>query len=219
MKKLILLFTLCAVCSGCAVFKVGDLPQARLQSPSPNNSKLTVSYNLRARANVFSEADMHPKYQEKLRKELGEALRKTGYFGRVSQTDKNADLKLSVLFMERGNPAAVVPAFITGFSMFTIPCWATSHQEITITAKNGDLSKTYRAEDSARMFIWLPMAVLFPFHNFSTATDMQENMYYTLLEQFRRDGLLVKKEEPVPVVSEELPSSDTAKAGVVPPAS
>ncbi len=217
MKKLLLLFALCAVCSGCAMFKVGDLPPAPLVPAKAGVPKPSLTYSMRGQYKMFGTQDIQSRALNVLSREFEDAAWESGYFSEISPYNKNADLKMNIQFIDTGNPAAMIPAVITGLSMYTIPSWASDHFEIRITERSGDLKKTYAVKDTVRLVQWLPMAFLFPFHNFSVIEDVRENMYLTLLEQFRRDGLLVKKEEPIPVISEEPPIGElTAEAGLAP---
>jgi len=219
LKKVCLLLACVTLLNGCAIFKVGDLPQAMFAPASPDTPKPSISYNVRAVSAMGAERDLHPKAQAKVNEKFGQLLRETGCFGQVSTHNKNADIKLYVRIVERSNPAAPIGSFITGYSFFTIPSWTTIRYEVTATAKNSEISKTYRVDDKARMFMWLPLVIVSPFYNISTITDMQENLYFTVFERMRRDGLLVKKVA-APILPEEAAAVDvTVRAEPPPPAS
>lgn len=194
MKPLKLLLTLActAVLNGCAVFQLHDLPTATLPPAGPYTQRPSVGYDLLAQSTTMNTVDYQEPALEKMRGDFEQALLKTDYFSQVTSGKKDADIFLDVYLHESGSPAAMVGAFITGLSYFTIPSWATLHQEIRITPKDQDGAQTYIANDRARIVMWLPMILAFPFRNMSEATEMKENMYHTILQEMKNDGLLVK---------------------------
>lgn len=189
-KQICLLFVCVLLLNGCAMFKVGDLPLATPVSAREITTKPTLSYTLQAEFDLFGTQNVPASAMQKLREEADQVLRGSGCFAPRFTFNNAADIKINMLLRDSGNPAAMIPAVITGLSLYTIPSWATDHFELKATVNTRDKCKTYVVKDDVRLVQWLPMAFAFPFHNFSTVTDVRKNMYATLLYQMYRDGLL-----------------------------
>ena len=123
-------------------------------------------------------------------------------------------IQLRMQMVGRSSSLAPIGSFITGYSFFTIPSWTTIHYELIMTVKGANTSKTYRTEDTARMFMWLPLVVVSPFYNISTITDMENNMYLTALQQMQRDGFLIKQEAPGPAAEAESADGNQSRSGI-----
>jgi hypothetical protein len=198
LKKICLLVSSVVLLNGCAMYKVGDLPQAQLAPSTTSLISPSLTYSLQAEMKMFGTQKVPEFGLKKLRSEFETASWETGYFSQTSSYGPNADIQLSMMLTDSGNPAAMIPAVITGLSFYIIPSWATDNFELRVSAKANGVSKTYVVKDSTRIVQWLPMAFVFPFHNFSTVTDVRKNMYKTVIQRMQRDGLLVKKEAASP---------------------
>jgi hypothetical protein len=89
------------------------------------------------------------------------------------------------------NPAAMVPAFITGLSFYTIPSWATIKDSYTVDVKTASgRAQSYQFQDQVTLVQWLPMLFAFPFANpFEKEKEMRTDMYRSLIVDMKKDGL------------------------------
>jgi len=105
---------------------------------------------------------------------------------------KRADIQVRMTLSKYESPAALVPAAITGASMYTIPSWARSRY--TYTAEVIDSNKmtyNYTSEDSWVLVQWLPMILLFPFKQpFVLEREIINDMHEDLLLKMQRDAVL-----------------------------
>jgi hypothetical protein len=102
-----------------------------------------------------------------------------------------ADLIVDGTGHDENSKAAVIPAFITGFSLFTIPSWVTINFHVTANAQKGAVKRTYDVSDSMTMVQWLPMALAFPFANpFPMEKELADNAIRNLILKMKQDALL-----------------------------
>lgn len=194
-KKLLGAGIVCAMLftTGCAGFKAHDLPDVdtkSLQFTSATKTKVFSRWTVdtdSALANdkmLAAGGAVHKKYFE-------DAINRSACCVLV-EGPNDADVVVTGKFINENNPAAMIPAMITGFSLFTIPSWATSNCHIAVQAKNGDLSKSYDLKDSMTMVTWLPMVLAMPFTDnpITAEKEMFENTYSTLVLNMKNDKIL-----------------------------
>jgi len=177
--------------SGCAMFDGNEIPDIVLSERAANvQQKPSVSFTTMARGGLGTPKTLPENGQKKIAAEFRSVLEASNYFSSISNDDDSADVIINAEVTESGNPAAMIPAMITGFSLYTIPSWADSNLDILAKVKAGDQSKEYTAGDSTKLVQWLPMALAFPFKNFSVISDVRENMFRKILSDIESDGLL-----------------------------
>lgn len=193
--RFLLFISLCFTLSGCAVFSGGNVPATVLMPlENTDQKKPTISYDITASDGFFSTSKSSEIIQNVIAGEFLQTLEQSEYFSRISKNDDEADLNLSVTIKNSGNPAALIPAMITGFSLYLIPSWATDNFVVTAVAKNKDgNSKQYVLEDSTTLVQWLPMMFVFPVKNFSVIPEVRKNMYRNIVMQMKNDGLITSK--------------------------
>jgi hypothetical protein len=176
--------------SGCAVFDGGQVPQTTLsQYVDDGMPKPTLSYTAQALGGLATPKELPEATQHIIEGELLSVLESSGYFARISKHDEAADISVQVRLTNTGNPAAMIPAVITGLSLYAIPSWATDNYEVNARAERRDgLTKDYVLKDSATLVQWLPMIFVFPAKNFSVIPDVRKNMYRKLLSDMQDDG-------------------------------
>lgn len=192
--KFLLFILLSFTLSGCAVFNGGKVPETVLMPMEKTDQKKpTISYDITASGGLFSKSKSPEIIQNIIAGELLQTLEQSEYFSRISKKDDEAELNLTVTIKNSGNPAALIPAMITGFSLYTIPSWATDKFVVTAVAKSIDgNSKQYVLEDSTTLVQWLPMIFAFPVKNFSVIPEVRKNMYRNIIMQMKNDGLLTR---------------------------
>ncbi len=178
--------------AGCAGFRAGNLSEIANENlivNSDDKTKIFYENRFDTSVNVSDEA---------LRE--AETLQRQNFFSQLSMsgccelTDKReeADLYVTAIFGNHANPAAMVGAVLTGYSLYTIPSWITpklSYKVDVATPSNATFH--YEYADSYTMVQWLPMLFAFPFANpFPMEEAMQLNMYKHLIADMGKDGLL-----------------------------
>ena len=177
--------------SGCAVFRGNELADLdTLPGPDSAAKKPAVGYAFASTANVKERKPQHESLRTIQENEFVAVLRESGYFATVEKGD-GKDINISVELVETGNPAAIVAALITGFSLYTVPSWAKIDLEAIckVTAADGE-TREYKLRDSATLVQWLPMLVVFPFKPFTEVESMRKNIYKNLIIKMQKDGLL-----------------------------
>lgn len=179
--------------SGCAIFRANDLPEVgSLPAPSATTPKPAAGYAFATNVAMGDKRPQHENARAIQEAEFVAVLRESGYFATVEK-GSGKDMNIAVELLETGDPAALVGAFITGLSLYTIPSWATIDFEVAckVTTTDGR-SREYKLKDTATMVQWLPMLVVFPFKPFSEIEDLRKNLYKSLIIKMRQDGLLPK---------------------------
>lgn len=176
--------------SGCAGF-----PANNLQKVSVQDLRSTSATKTKVFSRWTSEGTLNDQAQVAIaainKKHFDDALA-TASCCTVVESPEAADLVVTGTAINENNPAAIIPAVITGLSLYTIPSWVTANVHITATAKNGSLSRSYDLKDSMTMVQWLPMLFVMPFADnpITAEKDMAANVFNTLVLKIKADGLL-----------------------------
>ena len=180
--------------TSCASFSGNKLPQVA-DTPATNAKKVSLTYTMTSGSNITgSRVESPPQARSAAEQPLVNAFNKSGRFTSVSQ-GKGGAVHVDVDMLNHGNAgAAAVSGFITGFSLFTVPGFATDHYKLTATARTSSgKSRQYVLDDSMTTAFWLPLIVATPFTFPTTvAPKVHENMYRNLMANMERDGLLPK---------------------------
>lgn len=192
LTKLIVVVIVLSVITGCAMFAGEKVPETTLVEPAAGNqAKPKLSYQFNAIGGLSGPKDLPDAVEQKIKIELLEELQKSQYFGNITENTSDSDIELNVTLTNTGNPAAIIPALITGFSLYTIPSWATDRFEVKGQAKNKNgLEREYVLNDTTTIVQWLPMLFAFPFNNFSVVKDVRANMYRSVIQQMYEDGFM-----------------------------
>lgn len=195
MKKTIsigIALCICISLQGCAGFKgnkLSTINPSDLQVASNPNLKIYSNWTLETPSSLI-DAKVKEKIAESHKKNFEDALKSAKCCILVNDA-KEADLVLTARAIDENNTAAIIPAFITGLSLYTIPSWATSKTHIIAEARRADKNYTYDLQDQMTMVQWLPMIFAFPFANpFSMEKDMSINVNRVLISKLKADGAL-----------------------------
>lgn len=181
-------FFLCFL-SGCAVFSGDQIPPTSLVELDGQVHKPSLSYSSKALGGLSGPEQLPEAANSIIEGEFLSVVESSNYFGRLSKNDPEADIRVDVTLTNKGNPVALIPAIITGASLYIIPSWATDEFEVIAYVERKDgLKKQYKMEDSATLVQWLPMMFAFPFNNFSVVPEVRKNMYKKVLFDMERDG-------------------------------
>ncbi len=86
----------------------------------------------------------------------------------------------------------MIPAVITGLSLYTIPSWATDNYNVTakVITQNGK-EHIYELTDAMTTVQWLPMIFVFPFQNMvNVSRQVRQNIWKNLILKMQKDGVL-----------------------------
>lgn len=184
--------------AGCASFKRNQLPEVgQLLPPAAGVKKPDVTYKFSSGVDFFGKKEHHESIRKQLENEFIHVLRESGYFATLTDGGEWKDIHINVRLVNSGNPAAVIPAVITGLSFYTIPSWATDKFEVTAKATTSDGKEhTYNLTDSSTFVQWLPMIFAFPFNNpAKVPVEVRKNIYKNLILKMLEDGVLPKSEK------------------------
>jgi len=190
--KQLSLIVLIAILGGCAVFEGGKVPKTTFETYDLQGiQQPTLSYKSLAKGGISSVEELPEAAQNLIEGELLEVLEESQYFSRLSSDDETADIKIDVTMTNTGSSAAMIPAFITGLSLYTIPSWATDNFDViaTVESKNGQ-KKEYTLSDSTTLVQWLPMIFVYPMKGLDVIPEVRKNMYRNLLSKIKADGFL-----------------------------
>ena len=192
MKKFFALLIAVTLLSGCAGFQSNNLPnlsESDMDFVKQDNKMVVFSRFKVDSTSVILDRDIAASYQKK---KFDEALVNSGCC-EISDDSANSDLVLSVKSTDHSNPAAVIPAILTGASPYTIPSWVTETRdfEVQVDNKQGK-TETYELKDSFVLVQWLPMMFAFPFQGgpIANGEDLTQNIVRNLLLQMERDDFL-----------------------------
>jgi len=190
-----LLLTTAILTSGCAGFKANKLPEVSandIQFTTSDRTKVFSRWSIETTSSSISE-------QAKV---MGAAAHKKNFEDAIIHSDccilvegpTEADVIVEGKAYAENNSAALIPAFITGLSLYTIPSWVTSNIDISVEAKVGEVTQSYQLQDSVTLVQWLPMLLAFPFadHPINSEKEVGENTYNNLVLQMKNDGVLNK---------------------------
>ncbi len=178
---------------GCASFKQNRLPQIDAFPPPPAKSgKPTATYSFTYTYKILTEGEAPERTRALLSREFADVLIASGQFASLAESSSAGDVHIEVHLRNYGNPAALIPAFITGFSLFTIPSWATDRWSVTARVLKGAAEyRSYTFDDSDVLVQWLPMIVVMPFKfPGQVIPEVRRNMYKNLVKAMRDSGAL-----------------------------
>jgi len=182
--------------TSCASFPRNQLPLVGSIQPLPEGTKKpTVVYSFSSGVDIFGKQEHRENVRAQLEREFVDVLNESGYFASLSQGIQG-EISIQARLVNSGNPAVIIPAIITGLSLYTIPSWATDNYDVTakVTAQDGK-EHTYQFTDSMTTVQWLPMIVVAPFKNmFNVSKEVRRNIWKNLILKMQEDGVLPKHE-------------------------
>ena len=172
------------------MFKQHQLPEIDAVPAVPVESvKPAATYSFAYTQSYIGEGAGMESTRATLSQEFAQVLTESSQFASVREAESGGDVHIEARLHNSGNPAALIPAVITGFSLYTIPSWATEHWKLTadVSRSTGD-PHSYTLEDSDMLVQWLPMILVFPFSSpFTVIPEVRKNMYKNLLKSMRGD--------------------------------
>lgn len=179
--------------SGCAAFEGNNLPKVDVATrvAPQGGERPNAAVSFAAVIDYGSKKDNTGAARDLMQQEFINELVASGYFGLVGSGD-DAPVKFTVQVTDKGNPAALIPAFITGLSLYTIPSWATGTYTANVTVNApGKQPRSYALSDTVTLVQWLPMIFAAPVKGIvKVPTEMRRNMWRNLIVQMETDGTL-----------------------------
>jgi len=192
MKNVFALLLVLTTLTGCAGFQANNLPTLSESDMDfvKQSEKVVVFSKFKVdSSSALIDRDMAASYQKK---KFDEALINTGCC-EISDDSSNSDLVLTVKSTDHSNPAAVVPAILTGLTLYAIPSWVTETRdfEIQVDNKKGK-TEEYELRDSFVLVQWLPMMFAFPFQGgpIANGEELTQNLVRNLLQKIEKDDFL-----------------------------
>ncbi|MEQ5836703.1 hypothetical protein [Marinobacter sp. NFXS9] len=192
MKNAFALVTLVSLLTGCAGFQSNNLPtlsESDMDFVTKEDKMVVFSKFEVDTSSAIVDKDVAASIQKK---KFDEALVNTGCC-EVSDDSSKANLMLSVKSIDHSDSAALIPAFITGLSLYTIPSWVTETRdlEVQVNDKMGK-TETYRLKDSFVLVQWLPMIFAYPFKGgpLANSEDLTQNVVRHLVVDMEKDDFL-----------------------------
>ena len=125
--------------TGCASFPKNELPVANMQPPVVGAKKPTVSYSFTSGVDIMGKQEHMDGVRSILEAEFVGVLNDSGYFAAVTKLGDQGDIDIQARLVNSGSPAALIPAFFTGLSLYAIPSCPWAHRTlITRKLKNLD---------------------------------------------------------------------------------
>lgn len=175
---------------GCAGFNANNIDKVsadQLRTASAKKVKVFSRWDVKTES---SNAELNAARAAIYKKRFEEVLAAADCCA-VVEGPGEADLIVDGAGHDENSAAAMIPALITGFSLYTIPSWVTVNFHVTANAQKGAVKRTYDVKDSMTMVQWLPMALAFPFANpFPMEKELGDNAIRNLVLKMKQDALL-----------------------------
>lgn len=181
------------ISSGCAGFRENNLKEV---------SKSDIQISSDQKVKVFSRWQLVGDSSNEQMKAAFAAINKKNFETALAESNccitvegpTEADVVVDGKAYNDNTAAAVIPAFITGLTLFVIPSWVTSkvHIAADVKAKNSD--NNYELKDSMVMVQWLPMIFALPFTGspLKIEKEVGENTFRSLVLKMKTSGVLEK---------------------------
>lgn len=177
MKEIRIVTTLLVLMlSGCAVFQGNEVASNQAQGKFEGKPR-RITYSI--------EGNVENKEEELLKSTMSKYGLQLEWGHARNDGVAHIDINLSF----RRNGAAVVPAILTGLTLYIIPSWQTQNYELQANLTNGQTAGyDYRSKDHTTLVQWLPMIFAFPFAMPFTAEDkVIERMYSDMAYKVSRE--------------------------------
>lgn len=176
--------------TGCAGFQAHNLPVAQdseYKTVKTQKVKIFSRWKVESNSTLVNQDAAAAIYKSSFEK----AVRESGCCD-IVEGPAEAALVIDGTAVDHGNPAALIPAVITGLSLYTIPSWATQTVDLKVDAKSTAKSNSYQLTDSFTLVQWLPMMFAFPFKGgpIVNTETLNSNTYKNLVIKLKSDGYL-----------------------------
>lgn len=185
-----MIISACILSSGCASFKANNLPvisDSDYNVSVPEKTKVFSRWSFDTTniiVNKDAAAAVHKSAFEK-------AIQESGCCD-IVEGPTEASVIIDGVVTDQSNSAALIPAMITGFSLYAIPSWVTETVDLKVNVEAKNKQSNYALNDSFMLVQWLPMVFAFPFTGgpIENGEELTSNTYRNLVVQLRDDKYL-----------------------------
>ena len=176
------------IIQGCASFPGNKLQQVSSFPPlNEVEKKKTVTYALAAETDLFGKSH-NPLSRSIAENELADVIRESEYFTTWG-SGINGEVAIDAKFVNSGDPASIIPAIITGLTLYIVPSWATDTFTLTAKVKTQEGKEySYILEDTSTLVQWLPM-IFVPGNIIEVPLSVRKNIWKNLILKMRQDGV------------------------------
>jgi len=194
MKKIICSFVLLVFLSNCIFVKKNNVPAIhddRLKTSSTKKSKIFLDWNYSTNISLNQNQDAIEKTKYIHNKLFSDVINESGCCDIVYKRDE-ADIIVNGGFYDESSNAGIYFAYLTGFSLYTIPSWININMKVKANVKKGNVTKEYVLKDSMFMAQWLPFILAMPFNGnpIKKETEVNKNLYKNLLIGMENDKII-----------------------------
>lgn len=168
-KKRSLLYLVLAflfVISGCAAFREGNVPRARMPAERATDKQPSIAIQMSGAVILDSKIyQAHPKAMKTWTSQTIKAYEESGRFSEVTQGGSGTDLHAEVVIVDRGNPNRFF-AFITGLTLYIIPSKASDEFTVktTISDEKGNIFGAFEKSETVTLWQQLLLVLAMPFN-------------------------------------------------------
>lgn len=180
--------------SGCAGFQSNKLPPLddyEINVSESDKSSLFFSIrNVEGSSIILSEQAFRTVWGS----EIKDYIIATGCCVLTDDSSK-ADASVYIDAVNHANASVMIPAFITGASLWTIPSWVTQKADLEVSIENRDgRIQNYDIQDSAVYVQWLPMIFAYPFQGgpINARQELLERVSRNIVKNLYDDGFLIR---------------------------
>ena len=161
-----LILVLSFVISGCAAFREGNIPRARMLAERAMEKRPSIGVQVSGAVILDGKIyQSHPKTTKNWRTQTIKAYEESGLFSQVKEGASETELHAEVMIVDRGDPNRFL-AFITGLTLYIIPSKATDEFTVKTTIRDGDGNTLGTFEESETVTLWqqLLLVLAMPFN-------------------------------------------------------
>ena len=194
MQKIIYPILILILLTSCISVKKNNVPYInddQLKISSVKKTKIFLDWKFSNSSFMMQKQSIIDNISSTHEKIFSEVINKANCCEIVYGKDE-ADVVIKGSFNNKTSDAAIVSAFIGGYTFLTIPTWGNYKAEISAEVTKGNLNQSYHIKDSLLGVYWLPLILAMPFNEsiFKVEEQMNQNLYKNLLVEMKNDKIL-----------------------------
>lgn len=190
---LLVLTTSLASCVSIRSDKYVAIKSEDLKVSSAKKSKIFIDWGFRSINNSNPPEIVVDSVVSAQKKLFSEGIKESECCEIVSDKDE-AEIIVTGKFHNETSQAGLYASIVTGLTLYVVPSWMNSKMRITVTVNKRKLTKDYDLKDSLFFAQWLPLVVvpIFTGNQIAVETEVNKNLYKTLLTQMKKDEFFGK---------------------------
>ena len=182
--------------SGCISVKGNKYQEIKsedLKISTAKKSKVFIDWDFHSLMQVHSKQNLMDKAKSDHKKIFSKVIADSGCCELVDEKGE-ADITISGGFYNETSDTGVYFAYLTGFSLFTIPSWVNAKLRVSAEVNKGKITNNYEIKDSVLIAHWLPFILAMPFREnpIKAENNVTQNLYKNLLLKMEKDQLFNK---------------------------